>query len=77
MRCKACDRALSDSEAVRKAPITGEYLDMCTKCLATIPNLEFYNSDEICPVDDDTVIAEAIQELSGFVLVPDNEESEE
>lgn len=36
MRCCSCDKALSDREAVRKAPITKEYMDLCDVCLAEI-----------------------------------------
>lgn len=33
MRCKACDVALNDFEATRKSEKTGEYLDLCNRCL--------------------------------------------
>lgn len=36
MRCLSCDKALSDREAVRKAPITEEYMDLCDGCLLEI-----------------------------------------
>lgn len=36
MRCRCCDKRLSDFEATRKHINTGEYLDMCNKCYATI-----------------------------------------
>lgn len=33
MRCKACNTILEDHEATRKVKQTGEYLDMCDRCL--------------------------------------------
>jgi len=36
MRCTCCDRLLNDFEATRKSKTTGEYLDMCNKCVATV-----------------------------------------
>lgn len=36
MRCYCCNKMLSDFEATRKSVNTGEYLDMCNKCYATI-----------------------------------------
>ena len=36
MRCYCCDKILSDFESTRKSVNTGEYLDMCNKCYATI-----------------------------------------
>lgn len=38
MRCRCCDKKLSDFEATRKSIHTGEYLDMCNKCYNTISN---------------------------------------
>lgn len=43
MRCYACNRALSDFESTLKSAVSGEYLDMCNRCLeglniATAPN---------------------------------------
>ncbi len=36
MRCYCCDKSLSDFESTRKSVTTGDYLDMCNKCYATI-----------------------------------------
>jgi hypothetical protein len=36
MRCKACDKALSDFESTRKYPESNEYVDLCNVCYATI-----------------------------------------
>jgi len=38
MRCRCCDKKLSDFEATRKSIHTNEYLDMCNKCYNTISN---------------------------------------
>jgi hypothetical protein len=37
MRCSCCDRNLSDYESTLKHPVTGDYLDICRKCLVDIP----------------------------------------
>ena len=36
MRCRCCDKKLSEFEATRKSINTGEYLDMCNRCYSTI-----------------------------------------
>lgn len=36
MHCKICDKPLSDYEVSRKDTTTGEYLDTCSECLASI-----------------------------------------
>lgn len=35
MRCLSCDTALNAFEATRKSEKTGEYLDLCNRCLST------------------------------------------
>lgn len=32
MRCKACDKMMSDYEATRKDKLTGDFLDLCGQC---------------------------------------------
>ena len=32
MRCKACDKSLTDYESTRKSMTTGEFLDLCNDC---------------------------------------------
>lgn len=53
MRCRCCDKRLSDFEATRKHINTGEYLDMCNKCYSTIDKqvlsferYDLYDEDE-------------------------------
>jgi hypothetical protein len=36
MRCVSCNCVLTDFEATRKGVNTGEYIDMCNRCFATI-----------------------------------------
>lgn len=36
MKCKACNKTLSDFEATRKTKDTQEYLDLCNKCYRPI-----------------------------------------
>lgn len=33
MRCCCCDTNLSDFEATRRSAVTGDFLDMCNKCI--------------------------------------------
>ena len=54
MRCFACNRALSDYESTRKSSTTGEFLDMCNKCVKSSgisyedrPDLEDVFSSEL------------------------------
>lgn len=36
MRCRACNCNLSDFESTRRSAISGDYLDMCNRCLGPI-----------------------------------------
>jgi len=44
MKCVCCDVILTTAESVRKFKNSGEYVDMCNKCLSTI-------SDDVATVD--------------------------
>lgn len=44
MKCSCCDVILTTQESVRKFKNSGEYVDMCNKCLSTI-------SDDVQVVD--------------------------
>ncbi len=61
MRCICCDKRLSDFESTRKNINTGEYLDMCNKCYATIDK-QVLAYERYDLQDDD----EAEQPLLGF-----------
>lgn len=47
MRCLSCNAILSDREATRKGSFTGEFLDMCSDCLSTIPDLEYVENPSL------------------------------
>lgn len=36
MRCVTCNKLLNDYESTRKVANTGQYLDMCQDCFATL-----------------------------------------
>ena len=36
MRCQACDKNLNDWESTKKNQETGEFEDLCTKCLNVV-----------------------------------------
>lgn len=44
MKCSCCDVILTTAESVRKFKGSGNYVDMCNKCLATI-------SDDVATVE--------------------------
>jgi hypothetical protein len=59
MRCKACDVALSDRESTRKAEGTGEYLDLCDKCVGPIVYVGIVDS----PVNADEESFNGVEEV--------------
>lgn len=62
MHCSCCDRLLNNFESTRKSKSTGEYLDMCNTCYATIADdLAVVNRTDLEPndiPDDEYIIAE-------------------
>ena len=36
MRCQACDKNLNDWESVKKNDATGDYEDLCSRCLNSV-----------------------------------------
>lgn len=72
MRCKACDRNLSIFEATRKMDAekgTGEYPDLCNKCLNTI-------REDIGPIDERPDLVDNL-DLDSGVMDLDNDVSGE
>ena len=41
MRCLSCNANLTDREATRKGVFTGDYIDLCERCISTIPDFEY------------------------------------
>lgn len=39
MRCLACNDLLTDREVIRKSATTGDYIDLCNHCFATIEDV--------------------------------------
>lgn len=56
MRCRCCDKRLSEFESTRKSVNTGEYIDMCNTCYNTISNqvLSYERYDLYDDEDQDT-----------------------
>jgi hypothetical protein len=55
MRCICCNRALNDYESTLKSLSTGDYLDMCRKCLEGLDIKTMKNTntaDEQAPNED-------------------------
>lgn len=53
MRCECCDVILSGQEATRKFKTSGEYTNMCTKCLSTIDDQVEYTAGNYVKEDND------------------------
>jgi hypothetical protein len=60
MKCSCCDVILTTAESVRKFKDSGQYVDMCNKCLATI-------SDDVDTVDGVAAEEEAPEEGEDYV----------
>lgn len=59
MHCKACDTLMSEKEAGRKDPLTGDFADMCDECYAVsyetlMLAMEDHNSNQIRVQKGDT-----------------------
>lgn len=58
MRCCCCGVALNDFESTRKSAVTGDYLDMCNKCIkglgiATVDRGDLQNAGQQSDLYDD------------------------
>lgn len=59
-RCRSCDSILSDFENTRKYSVSGEYVELCDKCLSTIPDFpptvvrhDLAKTEELIILEDD------------------------
>jgi hypothetical protein len=57
MHCLSCDALLNTYEVKRKHKVTGEYLDLCSRCLKSIEEVVHIDytgpkTDEV--IEDDT-----------------------
>ena len=53
MRCKACDKLLTDYESTRKSALTKEYLDLCNHCFRAINDNMYVKEREDLITSDD------------------------
>ena len=60
MKCSCCDVILTTAESVRKFKGSGEYVDMCNKCLATI-------SDDVATVEGEASDEDSSEEGEDYV----------
>lgn len=65
MRCYCCDKNLSDFESTRKSVTTGQYLDMCNKCYATIKE-DLHAEERYDLYDGDEENIDAVEEKENF-----------
>ena len=56
MKCQACNKNLSDFESTRKSIVTGEYIDLCNKCISGVGIVSQDREDlrDVEVTDDDT-----------------------
>lgn len=48
MRCISCNCVLTDFEATRRGVNTGDYIDLCNKCFATIADdIEVFEREDL------------------------------
>jgi hypothetical protein len=40
MRCKACDKLLTDFEATRKYEKSNDFVDLCNDCFKYVPDVQ-------------------------------------
>jgi hypothetical protein len=62
MRCVACNCNLNDFETTRKHAITGEYLDMCNRCVVDL---------DVPTKDRKDLISESDLDLDGLEHIED------
>ena len=69
MRCYCCQRLLNDFESTRKSKTTGEYLDMCNACVASVSDqLETMDRDDFNEGDvpDEEIEFDSFDDVSDF-----------
>ena len=53
MRCKACDKKLSDFESTRRYANTDEFIDLCNHCFSTIEeDVEYSEREDLLEYED-------------------------
>lgn len=76
MRCCCCNSNLSDYESTLKSATTGEYLDMCKKCLKDldIPTMKNTIDPDVPPPEEDENFWDMVEiEDTSFVLGEDED----
>lgn len=49
MRCNCCDRMLNDFESTRRLKSTGDFADLCNRCVGDMGGLEFIVRTDLEP----------------------------
>ena len=63
MRCLACDSLLTDFESTRRHALHGNFLDLCSPCMAMVPvDLETSERFDLFDPQLDTIGAEGLAE---------------
>jgi len=59
MRCKACNKLLSEFESVRKSKDTGEFVDLCNTCYTHVrDDVQVIENYSLLHLQDDVDIEE-------------------
>lgn len=66
MRCYSCNKNLNDYESTLRSAVSGEFLDMCKKCLSDldISTLQNKSNPDEFPPDDEDYDEEEYNEVS-------------
>lgn len=64
MRCLSCNVILNDTETTRKSVVTGDYLDLCNRCLGTI-------DEDVLYIEPDDLFGYLENETDNELIIPD------
>lgn len=59
MRCLSCDKNLTDFEATRKSVFSGEFIDLCNHCFASV-------SDDLQTIDRPDLLHDEVDDFEEF-----------
>jgi len=66
MRCQACDKNLNDWESTKKNPMTGEFEDLCTKCLNVVQQSAIIDGHDFIVYESEDALDHVTERPSDF-----------
>jgi len=66
MRCQGCDKNLNDWESTKKNPTTGEYEDLCTKCLNVVQQTAIVDGHDFIIYESEDALDHVKERPSNF-----------